>query len=125
VTRDQAASLTRSRSSGSKPFFRQWMPYLFQRIEHPGHKHVYLPLNRDYVPFGHEGRADYEAYGRSHGVVFRRDPATFTGIWWNVDQPGGRLWLYDDSAASRQDYFARFERLMLKANHLVGKVAGR
>lgn len=124
MTRDQAASLTAARSQGV-PFFRQWMPYLFQRVTHPDHKHVYLPLNRSYVPFGHEGRADYEAYAGTHGVVFKRDPSTFEGVWWNVDQPGGRLWLYDDSAASRQDYFARLERLLLKSNAMISAEGGK
>lgn len=118
MTVDDAASRTAGRGATCAPFFRYWMPYLYQRVQLAGRKHVYLPLNRNYTPFGVEGYADYQAYVRSHGVIFGRDPAKFQDVWWNVDEQGGRLWLYDDSAASRFDYFERLERLMLKANTL-------
>lgn len=114
MTPNQAAGLTAGYGMASTPtFFKLWMPYLYQRVEVPGRKHAFLPLNRDYVPLGMRrsaGFVHYEEAMAKHGVYFTRDPATWDGIWWNVRD--GCLWLYDDSVASRQDYFARLERLM-------------
>ena len=114
MTPNQAAGLTAGYGMASTPtFFKLWMPYLYQRVEVPGRKHAFLPLNRDYVPLGMRrsaGFVRYEDAMAGHGVYFTRDPATWDGIWWNVRD--GCLWLYDDSVASRQDYFARLERLM-------------
>lgn len=126
MTKEQAGSLTAGTSFGCHPFFKYWMPYLFQRVQHPTRKHVFLPLMRDYKPLGYVGggRVDYEQVALTHGVVFSRDPASFQDIWWNSDS-AGRFWLYDDSAASRFDYFERLERLLLKANTLLAMEKAR
>lgn len=116
MTKEQAAGLTSGRAwNAPATFFRFWMPYCFQRVDHPTRKHVFIPLNRDYVPLGILDRptVDYPAQVDRYGVAFTRDPATFEGIWWNTDG-SSRLWLYDDTAASRFDYFARLEALMLR-----------
>lgn len=121
MTKDQAAALTSGRAWNAPPtFFRFWMPYCFQRVDHPRRKHVFIPLNRDYVPLGVLDRptVKYATEIDRHGVAFARDPATFEGVWWHTDG-SSRLWLYDDSAASRFDYFARLEALMLKGVDLV------
>lgn len=122
LTSDQADNLTDLGGVDRHPhFFRMWMPYVFQRIEFPGKKHAFLPLNRDYKPLGQLSgeHVDYDAHGLSHGVSFSRDPANFKDIWYNVH--GNMLWLYDDSIKSRIDYFARLERLMAKSVPLLGK----
>ena len=121
MTRDQASALTCGRGLAATPtFFRLFMPYLYQRVEAAGRKHAFLPLNRDYLPLGmrRDGRIDYAAVAPTHTVYFTRDPAKLEGIWWN--QSGTSNWLYDDSAASRLDYFARLERLMLRQMEMVG-----
>ncbi len=120
MTKEQAGSLTAGTRFGYHPFFKHWMPYLFQRVGHPKRKHVFLPLGRDYKPLGHlgGGTVDYEQAALTHGVAFSRDPASFKDVWWIADS-AGRFWLYDDSAASRFDYFERLERLLLKSNTLL------
>lgn len=98
-------------------FFRFWLPYLFQRIDHPSHAHVFLPLNRNYKPLGVTSSewVEYDNYTLSHGVFFARDPSTFSGIWHGTVKEGdSQLWLYNDGPASRLDYFVRFEQLMSK-----------
>ena len=126
MTMEQAASLTAGTSFGYHPFFKHWLPYLFQRVEHPKRKHVFLPLARDYQPLGYLGglHANYDDAAVSNGVVFSRDPASFKKIWWHSDSKG-RFWLYDDSATSRFDYFARLERLLLKSNTLLAMEKAR
>jgi len=105
-------------------FFRVFMPYLIWRVEVPGRKHAFLPLNRDYVPLGTPrgvGHVNYNdpAVIAQSAVYFARDPATLD-IWWSRDTDGGRLWLYDDSTASRLNYFARLETLMSRQMEMVG-----
>jgi hypothetical protein len=100
-------------------FFKLFMPYLYQRVEVPGRKHAFLPLNRDYQPLGmrREGWTDYQQVASTHAVFFARDPAQLEGVWWN--QRDGSFWLYDDSVASRIDYFKRLETLMLRQMEMV------
>lgn len=119
----QAELLTGSVGIGTgKHFFRFWMPYVFQRINHAGAKHAFLPLNRNYKPLGQldKKHADYDALAESHGVSFARDPLTFTGIWTNSRPDDGLFWLYDDRPASRTDYFERLEKLMTKSMPVIG-----
>jgi hypothetical protein len=111
-------------------WFRHWMPYEFVRLGPGGDEHVYLPLNRALKPLGITARGcvrfiDY----RAQAVVFRTDPHTFEGVWF--DSVGGapglprrRLLLYDDTPESRMDYFVRFERLMARVSRLGGATAG-
>lgn len=103
-------------------FFRTFMPYLLQRVEVPGRKHAFLPLNRNYVPLGMPGSgvkySDPEIIA-TYAVYFSRDPAKIDGVWWSNDG-NGRHWLYDDSTVSRVDYFARLERLMSRQMEMVG-----
>jgi len=117
VNIDQAKSLTAGPRGGGT-FFKRWMPYLYQRVEVKGRKHVFLPLNRNYRPLGTQEFADYAAVADTYGVAFRQDPGAFENIWWNTDD-AGRFWLYDDSAKSRVSYFERLERLMLKSHALL------
>lgn len=93
-------------------WFRFWMPYLFQKIDHPKIKHFYLPLNRNYKPLGVISKdwIEYEGFASSHGVAFASDPANIPNVW----LPGS-LYLYDDTTKSRRDYFTRFERLMARS----------
>jgi hypothetical protein len=61
----------------------------------------------------------------AQAVVFRLDPHTFEGVWFDpvgtaVGLQRPRLLLYDDTPESRMDYFTRFERLMTRASWLVG-----
>ncbi|MFD1951345.1 hypothetical protein ACFSGX_11280 [Sphingomonas arantia] len=110
----EAAGLTCGHGKAAGPtFFKLWMPYLFQRVAHPKRKRAFLPLNRDYVPLGmtRGGWIDYEKVMPTHGVFFARDPAALD-VWWNTRDE--KLWLYDDSVASRLTYFARLEKLMLR-----------
>lgn len=97
-------------------WFRFWMPYLFQKMDHPKIKHFYLPLNRNYKPLGAVSKdwVEYEAFQFSNGVAFSSDPAQIRDIW----LPGKNtelLYLYDDTTESRRDYFKRFERLMARS----------
>lgn len=121
MTRDQAAGLTCGHGMASTPtFFRLWMPYLYQKVEVPGRKHAYLPLNRDYVPLGGrraDGFVKYEDVALTHAVYFSRDPVLLKDVWWNTR--GGSLWLYDDSVASRVDYFERLQRLLTRKMEMV------
>lgn len=125
ISADQARKLLVCREWDTHPFFRFWMPYCFERAEHPRYKHVFLPLNRDYQPLGHYERAgDYhgpESVER-YGVVFRRDPATFKGIWWTLHGHGGeKLWLYDDTIESKVGYFDRLGLLLGRGVDVTGK----
>lgn len=90
---------------------RRWLPYQFMATE-VGGKTVYLPVNRHYKPLGltsmHVGNyADY----LDQAVVFVGDPHKFEDIW---SDPKG-LYLYDEAAATRIEYFARLGRLSAKS----------
>lgn len=100
-------------------YFRLFMPYCIQRMEVPNRKHAFLPLNRDYAPIGMRRlqHLDYDALMPTHGVYFARDPAGIEGVFWN--RRGNQLWLYDDSTASKVDYFARLEKLMSRQMSMV------
>ena len=112
-------------------WFRHWMPYGFVRLVPGGGEHVYLPLNRALQPLGVAARRrvrlrDY----RAQAVVFRTDPRTFEGVWFDPAAgaapglPRRRLLLYNDTPESRMDYFVRFERLMARVSRLSGATAG-
>ncbi|WP_129586370.1 hypothetical protein [Sphingomonas montana] len=60
---------------------------------------------------------DYDEALSTHGVFFARDP-TALDVWWNTRDE--KLWLYDDSVASRLTYFARLEKLMLRQVEVIG-----
>ena len=107
-------------------WFRHWMPYEFVRLVPGGGAHVYLPLNRALKPLGvaARGRVRFRDY-RAQAVVFRTDPRTFEGVWFDPvgaapGLPRRRLLLYDDTPESRMDYFVRFERLMARVSRLRG-----
>jgi hypothetical protein len=120
ITAEQAARLTCGYGMAYGPtFFKVWMPYLLKRVEYPGRKHAFLPLNRDYAPLGmpRGGGLDYATMMPTHGVFFARDPALLKDVWWNPR--GDMLWLYDDSTASRLTYFARLEKLMSRQMEMV------
>lgn len=120
MTPNNAHMLISGRDWKTPTFFRLFMPYLYQRVEVAGRKHAFLPLNRDYVPLGFrrgDGSVDYDRVTPTHAVYFARDPAALEGIWWNTRD--GQLWLYDDSTASRVDYFARLEKLMSRQMEMV------
>ena len=113
-------------------WFRHWMPYGFVRLG-PGGEHVYLPLNRALRPLGVAAARRRPVRLRDHraqAVVFRTDPRTFEGVWFDPAAgaapglPRRRLLLYDDTPESRMDYFARFERLMARVSRLSGATAG-
>ncbi|HZF43315.1 MAG TPA: hypothetical protein VEZ48_07890 [Sphingomonadaceae bacterium] len=121
MNEEEAAVFVR-KSSNEQSFARYWLPYCFQRVDWAGAKWAFLPLNRNYKPLGYLSGAwvDYPDYLQTHGVKFSRDPSTITGAW--VDNPSPAsdvLWLYSDGAKSRLNYFARLERVMLKAKMLV------
>ncbi|MEN2746444.1 hypothetical protein [Sphingomonas sp. T9W2] len=123
LIREKASSLTIGYGGWTNPtptFFRVFMPYVIQRVHTPGHKHAFLPLNRDYLPLGlrRDGSVTYADYMPTHGVFFARDPAKFADVFWEPES-GDQLWLYDDSPASRVDYFARLERLMSRQMDMV------
>ncbi len=101
-------------------WFRFWMPYYFEKLEHPKFKWVYLPVNRNYKPLGisSDKWVDYDSFMNSHAVRFSRDPITFEGIWRGVDPD--ELFLYNDDRKSRLDYFERLGKLMEKSIELVG-----
>jgi len=97
--------------------FRVAMPYCFHKMDAPGAKHVYLPLNRNYKPLGfagprgsssHQSWVDYKDY-LHQAVVFSRDPSTFADIWTKTTP---FLYLYSDSSATQATYFQRLEKLM-------------
>lgn len=98
-------------------WFRINMPYLIERIGDDGK--LWLPLNREYKPLGRP-RSEFVRYEDeiANAMVFRRDPRKFDGIFINHDPRApkdlarDRMWLYSDSPASRQDYFARLGRLL-------------
>lgn len=102
-------------------FFRYWMPYVFRKVHCKRYTRPYLPLNRNYKPLGFLDRewVDYQSYISTLAVFFRSDPAKFDGIWWNVDEQGEHMWLYEDALDSRRDYFQRLEKLMAKSIKLV------
>jgi hypothetical protein len=123
VTPHKASRLIGGYDWRTPTFFKVFMPYLLQRVEVPGRKHAFLPLNRNYVPLGMPSSEGYVKYSdaqiiASHAVYFARDPAKIEGVWWSNDG-NGRHWLYDDSTASRVDYFARLERLMSRQMEMV------
>lgn len=103
---------------GLDSWFRYWMPYVFQKIEHPKFKHVYLPLNRNYKPIGcidekHVNYADF----MHQAIKFEKDPSTFEGVWLE-----GGLYLYEDNPQSLETYFARLRKLMLQRQTLIAKI---
>jgi len=104
MQKNRARNLT-----GQDQWFRYWLPYQFVKLDVPGHKHVYLPVNRNYKPLGvmSEDWADYDDY-LHQAVVFGADPYTYEDVWTD----GEGLYLYDDNPASRQDYFKRLELLL-------------
>lgn len=122
MTKLQASALIGGWDWKTPTFFKFYMPYLYQRVNHPDRKHAYLPLNRDYAPLGFRRgeprHLNYEELAVTHGVYFARDPATIDGVWHNVR--GGSLWLYDDDPNTRRDYFERLERLLTKQVQMIG-----
>ncbi len=102
--------------TGPEMWFKFSMPYCFQKLEVPKLRHVWLPLNRNYKPLGHQGheRVRYEDY-LAQAVRFRTDPQGFSKIWWDTTADSERLWLYDDGAKSRDSYFERLGRLMARS----------
>ena len=82
------------------------MPYHLAEMD--AERRLYLPVNRNYVPLGLTTRewVSYEDYP-DRFVRLTRPPHEIEGI---VTNDG--LYLYDDSAKSRVDYFERLERLM-------------
>lgn len=54
-------------------FFKKSLPYCFQKMDVPGDRHVWLPVNRYYKPLGVLGGswADYEKHIDS-ALVFAR-----------------------------------------------------
>lgn len=103
--------------TGMDQWFRIWLPYQFVQLEMPKHKHVYLPVNRNYKPLGvvSEEFVDYDDF-LDQAVIFRSDPHEFVGVWNNPDG----LYLYDDGPESRRDYFVRLGRLADRSMMLVG-----
>lgn len=116
---DKARRLVGGYDWKTPTFFKLFMPYCIQRVDVPGRKHAFLPLNRDYAPLGMRRgeHRSYEDMMPTHGVYFSRDPAKLEGIWHNMR--GGQMWLYDDSVESRVDYFARLEKLMSRQMEMV------
>lgn len=90
-------------------WFRRWMPYTFQKLEHPTRAHCYLPLNRDYKPLGAhtQEHVDYSLFLNSHAILFSSEPSEIKGVW-----AGEGLYLYSNDPQSRVDYFDRFQTLM-------------
>ena len=85
---------------------------------------ILLALVIQQTPLQDSLQARLDAY-RAQAVVFRLDPHTFEGVWFDplgtaLGLPRPRLLLYDDTPESRMDYFTRFERLMTRASRLVG-----
>ena len=97
-------------------WFRYWMPYTFEKLEHPELTHVYLPLNRNYKPLGITSKdwVEYEEF-IDQAVAFNRDPSKLKGVW--LDTQG--LYLYEDSLDSRKDYFERLGKLFSHSMRLV------
>ncbi len=98
-------------------WFRYWMPYAFEPLAHSTWKHVLLPLNRNYKPLGitSKDHVDYNHYV-SQAMVFNFDPAKFDGVWYSKIP---HLYLYDDTEASRADYFPRLHKLFSRSVRLV------
>lgn len=111
TTQDQYGRLT-----STEQWFRYFMPYNFVKLDATSHKHVYLPLNRNYKPLGRilDTWVDYESFV-DNAVVFAADPYTFKGVWIS-----GGLYLYDDLPATRRDYFTRLDKLLSHSMPLCG-----
>ena len=63
------------------PFFRKNLPYTFQKLASREHRHVWLPLNRDYKPLGYLGEEIVSYADFAHqALVFDRDPRKFQEI---------------------------------------------
>lgn len=99
------------RISDRKSFWRYHLPYVLEKVEWKGLKHVYLPVNRDYKPIGYmptltgaKSWVNYSDYSHQF-IQFGTDPNTFKDVWWTP------LALYDDGDASRVTYFERLGRL--------------
>ena len=105
-----------ARLTDNDQWFRYWMPYQLAKLESSRHKHIYLPVNRNYKPLGYVGDnwVDYARHENS-AIVFRADPHTFKDVWRNAEY----LVLYDDSIDSRRDYFDRLGRLLSHAAAIV------
>jgi hypothetical protein len=98
------------------------MPYQFVKVESRRHRHLYLPLNRNYKPLGqisaeHVRHEDYTA----QAVIFQSDPHRIRNVWTDPEQ----LYLYNDAPSSRSDYFARYEKLLSRSMNLSGATSGR
>ena len=108
--------------TGDDQWFRYWLPYCFIKIEHPNFKHVYMPVNRNYKPLGaiSDEWIDYNLFS-DQCVVFSKDPRTFTGIWSDINS-SGYMYLYDDNAKSRADYFERLSKLFMRSAKIVAKM---
>ena len=93
------------------PWFRIWMPYVFMKLDQPGH--VYLPVNRNYKPLGmgKQAQVDYEQYG-CRAMTFAANPHSFADIWFLNIPDKGCAYLYADDPATQRTYFERLERLM-------------
>lgn len=93
----------------NESWFRHHMIYTLEPIHHSRYNHLYLPLNRHYKPLGviTTDWLDYENY-TSQAMVFKRDPHSFTSVWWKNDS----LHMYNDGVESRETYFPRLEKLL-------------
>lgn len=99
-------------------FGRNW-PYAFVYL----YSGLWLPLGRNYKPLGEPqwpgARYDYDAFSHlAWEFAGERNPRTFEGIW--TAQSDDMLWLYNDDALSRRDYFARVGRLIALTDDPVG-----
>jgi hypothetical protein len=103
-------------------WFRYHMPYVFEPLNIPNTKHVYLPLNRNYKPLGclFKDHVDYHRYAASHAMQFRRNPEIFYKVWHYI-APDGKLFMYDDGLQSRIDYFERLGRLLTRSMWVLGE----
>jgi len=89
-------------------FLRYYLPYHFQKLPHERLKHVYLPLNRAYLPLGFMGGRVNLREHMSECVVFDSDPHYFADVWFD---PVG-LFLYGDGPESKRGYSDRLGRLL-------------
>lgn len=95
-------------------WFRTFMPYCLKKVEYPGRKHVYLPVNRHYKPLGLTqvvGWVDYQEHLHA-AMIFSSDPHAFRDVWHDAKSP---LFLYNDGPKSRIDYFDRLGRLLARS----------
>ncbi len=98
------------------------------RLVPGGGEHVHLPLNRALRPLGVAARRRRVRLRdhRAQAVVFRTDPRTSEGVWFDPAAgaapglPRRRLLLHGDTPESRMDHFARLGRLMARVSRLCG-----